>query len=76
MASPILPDPAPDAKIYVTAASAEAHAGISRWLIGKDVPPDAWTESADGTKSFPLWLKSSVEAYVAKRNAERNAQVS
>jgi len=70
----IVPKPVPGAKIYLTADAAERLYKINRPHLRKNVTPDAWSRSGDGSKTNPLWLESTIKAYAAEYFARRNAE--
>ena len=50
--------------VFFTADSAEKNFGTTRHLLKRDVEPDAYLQSGYG-KRYPVWLKTSIEAYIA-----------
>jgi hypothetical protein len=56
-----------------------AHAGAKTAAVGYDtfvkyVEPDAWLHAAKGQKSYPLYLRETVENFRAEREAQGGAE--
>jgi len=63
---PILPAPDAEANLaeYLSVGAAETRLGLSRYLISRNVRPDAWAVSRTG-KRYPLFLESTITAHLA-----------
>lgn len=63
-----LPEMPKTRPVYLTAQQAAPLAGWSRPTMAKrlPVPPDAWYLGPNG-QCWPLWLRSTLEAYRAER---------
>lgn len=61
--------------VFLTALPAANMVGITRATLTKHLKPDAWYESASGAKTYPLWLRSTVEVFSAEYWAKRAASL-
>jgi hypothetical protein len=57
----------PNQLVFLTAVPAAEIVGINRQTLAKHLQPDAWYTSARGDKQWPLWLRSTLEAYRDER---------
>ena len=54
---------------FLSAHAAAELTGCTPYTIAKHVEPDAVLLSGDGSKAYPIWAPSTIQAYLAARHA-------
>jgi hypothetical protein len=59
----------PEQPVYLNSVAAGPIIGCDKATVIRRVQADAWHESSKGDQLYSLWLRSTLERYVAERQA-------